>query len=264
MTGPSTELDGFGVALSGAGGHLGRAVAIGLVERGAVVVGFGRRLASLRETAAAIRERKCAGCFIAEQADVARDRDLERVLDRVETEAGCVDGWVNNASTGGGPLLGALTRESVDGSMRAALGDLALATQAAARRMERSRSGSIVNVASIYGVVAPQPALYRDHPEFHNPPMYGAAKAGVIQFTKWAACHLGARGIRVNSVSPGPFPPPSVRSRERFVEALEERVPLGRVGAAAEIAGPVAFLLSPASSFVNGHNLVVDGGWSAW
>ena len=116
----------------------------------------------------------------------------------------------------------------------------------------------------MYGLVSPQPETYEAFPEYHNPPAYGAAKAGVVQFTRYAACHLAPRGIRVNSVSPGPFPRAEIRAHAGFVAELAKRVPLGRVGDAEELAGPIAFLLSRASSFVTGHDLVVDGGWTAW
>jgi len=157
-----------------------------------------------------------------------------------------------------------LTRAAVDSTLSGGLTNLMLATQATAARMRVRHAGSIVNVASMYGMVSPQPELYRDHPQYHNPAAYGAAKAGVIQFTRYTACHLAGSGIRVNCLSPGPFPRDEVRNDAAFAERLCERVPLGRVGSPEEIVGPALFLLSDASSYVTGHNLVVDGGWSAW
>jgi gluconate 5-dehydrogenase len=116
----------------------------------------------------------------------------------------------------------------------------------------------------MYGSVSPQPEVYRDAPQFHNPPAYGAAKAALLQLTRYSACHLAAHGIRVNSVSPGPFPAPAVQANEAFVEELTARVPLGRIGQPGELVGAVVFLLSDAASYVTGANLPVDGGWTAW
>ncbi len=123
---------------------------------------------------------------------------------------------------------------------------------------------SVVNVASMYGTVSPDPSIYADSGR-NNPIHYGASKGGMIQMTRYLACHLGSKGIRVNSLAPGAFPNTSVDPGiPGFFDALANKVPMKRVGRPTEIAGPLVFLLSEAASYVNGINLPVDGGWTAW
>jgi NAD(P)-dependent dehydrogenase (short-subunit alcohol dehydrogenase family) len=123
---------------------------------------------------------------------------------------------------------------------------------------------SVVNIASMYGSVSPDPSIYGTSGA-NNPPSYGAAKAGLIQFTKYAACHLAAEGIRVNCISPGPFPAKRYLDQDpEFKGRLQKKVPMGRTGDPQELQGPLLFLASDASSYVTGINLPVDGGWTAW
>lgn len=241
------DLDGKRIVVTGGGGHLGKAIAQGLAARGASVLICGRTEEALSTVS--------GGAIEHVVADVSTDEGLERLSEA----AGMVDGWVNNAYAGpSGNQLDA-PRPTVRDVVTGGLADVISATQTALSRM--NEGGSIVNIGSMYGIVSPVPSVYAGMPEVHSPPAYGAAKAGVIQFTRYAACHLASNGIRVNCVSPGPFP---ISGEPDFERRLAERVPLGRVGSAEEIVGPVAFLISNASSYVTGHNLVVDGGWTAW
>lgn len=118
--------------------------------------------------------------------------------------------------------------------------------------------------SSMYGIVSPDPRIYHA-PMTPNPIDYGASKAALIQLTKYFAVHYGAFGVRFNCIAPGPFPNPDVQKKHpQFIKDLSHKTALGRIGINTEIAGPTIFLLSDGASFVTGHCLVVDGGWTAW
>ncbi|MFT4848997.1 MAG: NAD(P)-dependent dehydrogenase (short-subunit alcohol dehydrogenase family), partial [Sediminicola sp.] len=125
-----------------------------------------------------------------------------------------------------------------------------------------SNNASIANVSSMYGLVAPDFDAYENCPQFLNPPHYGAAKAGVIQLSKYYASFLGKKGIRVNAVSPGPFPSSEVQKNDNFMKELSKRTLLNRIGLPHELAGVFVFLMSESSRFITGQNFVVDGGWT--
>lgn len=135
--------------------------------------------------------------------------------------------------------------------------------RALADRMKPRGSGSIVLFSSMYGVVAPDSSIYRP-PMAPNPIEYGACKAAVLQLARYFAAHYGPNGIRFNCVTPGPFPKTSVQQKAdpSFLAALAQKTVLNRIGDSSEIVGPTLFLLTDSASFVTGHSLVVDGGWT--
>lgn len=262
MSEPNLVEEGF--VVTGGSGHLGAPMVRSLLRAGGVVVAVARgsdRLAELAASCGADADRleTVAG-------DVRLQETVAQAIERLDARDVRFAGWVNNANTAsGGGLLFSLDRQQLTEAVTA-LADLMMATeQVAAAMIDRDQGGgSIVNISSMYGVVAPDARTYEHHPEFHNPPGYGAVKAGMLQFSRYAATHLAPFGIRVNSVSPGPFPNPRVQEHPGFVQQLERRVPLGRIGRAEEVAGAVRYLLSDASSYTTGTNIVIDGGWTAW
>lgn len=256
------DMQGRGVAVTGGGGHLGSAIAFMLADAGATVLIIGRSEDRLQRVTDQYRGDR--GRVIPCVGDLGRDDDVSHALDVLYREVGRIDGLVNNAYSGSQDRLLEYSREEIEHTL-ASVTDVLMATQQVARRMiEDNTPGAVVNIASMYGSVSPYPDVYRDHEHWHNPPSYGAAKASLLQFTRYASVHLAPYRVRVNSVTPGPFPNPAVQTDTVFVQRLAERVPMGRIGQPKELAGAVLFLLSEAASYITGANLVVDGGWTAW
>jgi len=133
--------------------------------------------------------------------------------------------------------------------------------------MKARGRGNIINISTMYAVVAPHPGLY-EGTSFLNPPGYSAAKAAMLALTRYVASFWGPFGIRSNAILPGAFSNTSgegtnpVPANDPFLQRLRMRTCLGRTGAPEELAGALLFLASDASSYVTGHALVVDGGWT--
>jgi NAD(P)-dependent dehydrogenase (short-subunit alcohol dehydrogenase family) len=265
-TGGLFRLDGRVAFVSGAAGHLGRAIVSALAQAGAHVVLNGRR----EEGLAAVRDSLAAeGLSASVLAFDVRDTEaVERGFAALGEAHGRLDVLVNNAYSGPTGTLETATPDdfqlaydvAVTGAFRCFTAAHGLLREAAGR----AGQASVINVASMYGWVSPDPRIYGTS-GMNSPPFYGAAKGGLLQLTRYMAVHAAADGIRVNAVSPGPFPSARVQDADpSFHEALRAKVPLGRVGWPEELKGPVLFLASDASTYVTGINLPVDGGWTAW
>ena len=235
------DLSGRVALVTGAAGQLGRAFTASLRDMGATVV----------ETDAAPRQGEW-------ELDITDESSVQSCCERIRSEHGRLDILVNNAGIGVYTLLEDRTVDDLDRVSSVNLRGTVLMTRAAAELMPDG--ASIVNVASIYGLVSPDPRIYGDSGR-NSSEIYGATKAGVVQLTKWFSVHYAPRRIRVNCVTPGGV---FAGQDPEFVRGYEQRTPLGRMADAADLVGGVVYLASGAAAYVTGHNLVIDGGWSAW
>lgn len=245
------------VLLTGGYGHLGQAIAAGLLAHGALVVALGREEEKFK---AAFPERPATLHFLA--CDVASTDSVRTAFQRSRELYGLPSVLINNAYYGRGQQPDALSDADFALSLDGSLGAAYRCLREVLPYLRERGAGKIINVASMYGMVSPDFAAYDEYPQFLNPPHYGAGKAGLIQLTKYFASYLGPENIQVNCVSPGAFPSDKVREQEGFEGELRRRIPLERVGEPQDLAGAFVFLSSAATNFVTGHNLVVDGGWT--
>ncbi len=243
------RLDGKTALVTGAGRGLGRAFTLGLAEAGADVAAIDIDPATAARTAEEVRARGRKALAI--RADAASPADAKAMVGEVLDAWGRLDIAVNNAGTSL-PIRAAIdiTEEEWDRQMGVNLRGTFFCCQAEARAMLARRSGRIVNIASICGsIVWPEPQA-----------VYSASKAGLIHLTRCLAAEWAPHGIGVNCVSPG-----VTRTPELFPEVIPvflRKAPAGRVADTADMVGAVLYLASEQASFVVGHDLVVDGGYT--
>ncbi|MGV3504278.1 MAG: SDR family NAD(P)-dependent oxidoreductase [Adhaeribacter sp.] len=246
------------ILVTGGYGFLGSAICTGLIENEATVVVLGREETRFREAFPQAPERLH---FL--PADISDTASLQASFQAAHQRHGRIDGLINNAffSKGNQPL--AISDEDLSFTLEGNLGSVYRCIREVVPYLQE-KGGRIINVSSMYGMVSPDFQVYEGLAQFLNPPHYGAAKAGVMQLTRYFACYLGKDKILVNTVTPGPFPNETVQQNQEFISRLGQKTPLGRIGRPEELKGIFAFLCSDQASYITGQNFIVDGGWTAW
>jgi gluconate 5-dehydrogenase len=259
------DMGGEVAIVTGATGQLGGQMADALAEAGAHVVVASRTESDCERKATELSSKHAEA--LAVPTDVTDPESVENMVNKAVDRFGGVDVLVNNAYSGTAAPFEEITLDDWNAAFEGAVTSTFLCSQAVAPVMVEQESGSIVNVGSIYGTVAPDHSIYGET-GLNNPANYGPAKAAVVQFTRWLAAYLAEDGVRVNCISPGGFYDEDLEDRpgyeETFVPNYRDRTPLGRMGDDTDLKGPIVFLASDASEWVTGHNLLVDGGWTVW
>lgn len=260
------KLDGKVAVITGGARNLGYDMALALAEAGADVAITSRTLASAKASAEKIKSLtgRRAEAF---QLDVKNESEIENLVDKVLEKFGHIDILINNAgnvtSTPDNapfdkrPL--SLWQDVIDTNLT---GVFLCSKYVVAKAMKPAKSGIIINIGSTAGIIGKDRRVYEGTPMGGATLDYHAAKGGVINMTRDMAAYLAPFGIRANCISPAGF----LRNQpEAFVEAYSKTFPMGRMGQdGKEMKGAAVFLASEASSFVTGHNLVVDGGLTIW
>lgn len=248
------RLDGRVALVTGAGGALGTVMARGLAEVGASVLIADLDEAAAERTASEIRA--AGGEALAAQVDVTDEAAVAQTVRRAGERWGRLDILVNAAGVSSRGPAAAYDAERFRHVLDVNLTGTFLFCREAGRVMLEAGDGRIVNIASIAGLVG-----------YQGNPAYLASKGGVVQLTRALAVEWATRGVRVNAIAPGVIETPMVATQvarePEFYVTFRERHPVGRFGLPDELVGPALFLCSDASSFVTGHVLAVDGGYTA-
>ncbi len=251
------RLDGKIALVTGGAGIYGIHITRALAEVGGHVVVASRNLEQCEKVAS---DMQAEGLKVsAAHLDLGSSDSITKVCEDMVSEFGKIDILFNNAVARAGGNPSTVTEEQWVTAMHINSTGFFMASKIFGEQMIKQKSGVMVNISSIYGVVGPNFYIY-EGTDITSPANYAFDKGGMINFTRYAASYYGKFGVRVNCISPGGF---QTDQPEIFIENYSKQVPLGRMATDDDIKGAAVFLASDASSYITGQNLLVDGGWTA-
>lgn len=256
------SLKGKTAVVTGGAGYLGTAMSETLAELGCNLILASRDGAKCEKKAEEIAQQYSSIKAVGLQVDLLDKESIKQFVDKVHQNVGAIDILINNAWSGNKNSWESISDRDWEYDINMSLNSVFRLTKAFFEDLKATR-GVILNIASMYGHIGPDYRIY-DGKEFANPPSYGAAKAGVLQFTRYLASFLSPHSIRVNALSPGAFPHPPTQKHEAFMQKLGSKNPMNRIGQPDELKGAVALLCTDAGSYITGQNICVDGGWAIW
>lgn len=248
------------ILITGGYGYLGKAITESLVYHGATVYVLGRSQEKFNHAFDSNTEKGVRLFF--ENCDISKTDSIKMAFKKVYEITGKIDVLINNAFYSKGQSPYEMTDKEWGTGIDGTLSSVFRCIREVIPYLENNKSSRVINVSSMYGFVAPDFSVYEDFEKFSNPPHYGAAKAGVIQLTKYYASLLGDKNITVNSITPGPYPSKEVQKAKDFITELADKTALKRIGEPEDLAGAFVFLASDTSNYITGQNIVVDGGWT--
>ena len=266
-----SSLKGKTAVITGGAGILGRHFSEGLARCGSHVVIVDLNKKEGEMIARDLTRRYGQQC-ISIVCDVSEPTSVSSMVDEVMKQFGDINILHNNAASKSSNLEAFLapfeeyTLDQWREVTKVNLDGMFLVAQAVGRKMvEQNRGGSIIQTASIYGLLGPDSRIYEGSSymgrSINTPAVYSASKAAVIGLTKYLATYWADKNIRVNCITPGGA---ESGQNDTFKEKYSSRVPLGRMAQPEEMVGALLYLASNASSYVTGQNIIIDGGWSAW
>jgi NAD(P)-dependent dehydrogenase (short-subunit alcohol dehydrogenase family) len=244
--------------VTGGAGIYGAHIVRALAEAGAHVVVASRDLGKCETLAQSLTSESLQ--VEAAALDLTSESSIRGLCQKILDRHGRLDVLVNNAVARSGGDLRHVTAAEWEAAMKVNSTGLFLSCQIFSEPMQKARAGSIINIASIYGMVGPDFSIY-EGTRLTNPVNYAFAKGGMINLTRYLASFLAPFQVRVNCLSPGGFQTEDTPAE--FVPNYVRRTPLGRMAEPDDIKGPIVFLASEASRYITGQNLPVDGGWTA-